>query len=258
MRSSLVALLLLGWVGTAAGESKLVLSYPPVYGPIPAATYDETGRPIGDADLSFVRTDQGRVEMRAETWITGNGARNAIEADFEELPNGGGLRLLRQQSLSHDVDGRPLILVEVDHQAGVARCTPSQAIGGPPESIPLPEPDRVANVPMTLLFLPLVRGEVDRVEFQVFLCKGGARFMDFVALPTRLPARGGRGPVVEVRFGPDLGTVVSWLASVVIPKFTFWFESSGGRYLAHRMPLYNSGPEVFVVRDGVPYETVRP
>jgi hypothetical protein len=102
---------------------------------------------------------------------------------------------------------------------------------------------------MSLLFQPLVRGSADRIEFRAFLCLGGARFMDFVAL------RAGPGPdanVHEIRFGPDLGRIVSWFASIVVPKLRFWFDAdAGGKYLAHRIPLYGGGPEVLVVRDGV-------
>ena len=57
--------------------------------------------------------------------------------------------------------------------------------------------------------------------------------------------------MVEIRFGPNLGRVASWLASVVVPKLRFWFEAEDGQYLAHRMPLYGGGPEVVVSREGV-------
>ena len=76
--------------------------------------------------------------------------------------------------------------------------------------------------------------------------------MDFVALPGPKLAKQESHEVVEVRFGPDLGRVASWFASIIVPKLRFWFDRAhGGDYLAHRMPLYGGGPEVVVVRDGI-------
>ena len=60
-------------------------------------------------------------------------------------------------------------------------------------TIDLPPDDRVANTTMSLLFQPLIEGREERIEFQAFLCRGGARLMNFVAL-----ANGGAGAVREV------------------------------------------------------------
>ena len=117
----------------------------------------------------------------------------------------------------------------------------------------LPPEDRVANTILSLLFLPLVREEVDQLRFRVFLCRGDRpRFMNFVALRGPELAKQQSHDVMEVRFGPDLGRVASWFASVIVPKLRFWFDPAhGGDYIAHRMPLYRGGPEVVVVRDGI-------
>jgi hypothetical protein len=104
---------------------------------------------------------------------------------------------------------------------------------------------------MNVLFLPLIRDEVDQIKFQVFLCRGGARFMDFVALRSGKPHSENGREIVEVRYGPDLGRLFSWAASRVAPKLSFWFDRAKGSYVAHRAPLYSRGPEVTVVRDGV-------
>ena len=64
-----------------------------------------------------------------------------------------------------------------------------------------------------------------------------------------------------MRYQPDLGVVMSFLAKAVIPDLAFWFDARGqGTYLAHRMPLFSKGPEVMVILDGVAQEllTARP
>jgi hypothetical protein len=43
------------------------------------------------------------------------------------------------------------------------------------------------------------------------------------------------------------------VAQRFVPKLSFWFHpDEPHRWIAHRLPLYGKGPEVFVVRDGVP------
>ena len=259
MRFALVSLLMTFVFATpAAARSGLVLPYPPSIGPIPAGTYDDDGNRIGDAALRYQRKPDGHLYLRAESSMT-DGPRNVIQAEFAEIGEREGLRVLWQSSLSHDAEGQPMIHVEIDHEKKEARCTPP---GGKPEEakvIELPAEDHVANTIMSLFFLPIVRGEIDQLKFQAFLCRGGGpRFMDFVAL--RAPKRGQQDSsgVVEIRFGPDLGRVASWLASVVVPKLRFWFDgANGGDYLAHRMPLYGGGPEVVVMRDGLSASRLR-
>ena len=123
----------------------------------------------------------------------------------------------------------------------------------PAREVALPKHDRVANVPLNLLFLPLVQGQVDQIDFQLFLCRGGPRVLDFAA-----NIKGERRPpdadlrVVEVEYKPDLGSVLSVLARGFVPNLSFWFDANGGgTYLAHRMPLFSKGPEVTIVRDGL-------
>jgi len=241
----------------AEARSALVLPPPTSLGPIPAGTYDDDGNRLGEAALSYQRGDDGRIHMRAVTSMEG-GPRNVLNAVFEEIDGGRAVRVLREDSLSYDADGKPMVLVEVDHEKGEARCTPPGAGPGEVEAIRLPEDARVGNTIMQLLFQPLVRGEVDRVEFQAFLCRGGARLVNFVAVPAPHSARGRDGSIVEIRFGPDLGSVMSWLASVVVPKLRFWFDAERGDYVAHRMPLFGGGPEVVVRREGVSAGALQP
>ncbi len=236
--------------GSAHARSALVLPPPHALGPIPAGTYDDDGKRLGEATLYYERMPDGKIHMRAVTSMQ-DGPRNSVNAVFEEIDEGRALRVLQEDSLSHDADGNPMVLVEVDHEKGVGRCTPPNAQDEDIETIQLPEEDRVANATLGLLFQPLVRNEVEQIEFQAFLCRGGARLVDFVARPVARSSREPSDQVVEIRFGPKLGRFMSWLASIVVPDLRFWFDAAEGRYLAHRMPLYSGGPEVVVAREGV-------
>lgn len=247
----LISIWLVSLVATAAhARSALVLPPPDRLGPIPAGTYDDDGNRLGEAALSYRRGDDGLIYMQAVTTME-DGPKNVLNAVFEEIHDGRAVRVLREDSLSHDADGNPMVLVEVDHEKGEARCIPPDGESEDIEVIELPEEDRVGNTIMQLLFQPLVRGETKRIEFQAFLCRGGARLVNFVAVPApRVPGAADDG-VVEVRFGPDLGRVMSWLASAVVPKLRFWFDAEHGGYVAHRMPLFGGGPEVVVRRENV-------
>ena len=55
--------------------------------------------------------------------------------------------------------------------------------------------------------------------------------------------------IVEIRYRPDLGAL-TWLGSAFLPTFSVWLDGEGD-YVAHRIPLYNEGPEVLVVREGL-------
>jgi hypothetical protein len=237
--------------GVAGANSSLILPYPPTFGVIPASTYDAEGNLVGDAMLVMERLEDGRIRMRVESG-TDDGARNIVQADFVEVQDRSGLRVIQEMSRSFDPSGKPLGLMRIDHERGEASCTPPGDSVESTQRVQLPVDDRVTNVPMNLLFLPLVKGTVDKVEFQFFLCRGGPRLMDFVAVVSERSAQGSPHDIVEVRFGPDLGTVVSWFASAVVPKLSFWFDANtDGDYLAHRLPLYSQGPEVTVVRKGL-------
>jgi hypothetical protein len=49
-----------------------------------------------------------------------------------------------------------------------------------------------------------------------------------------------------------MSPMVSFFAQAVIPKLSFWFDPRArDPWMAHRIPLFTSGPEVFVVREGV-------
>jgi hypothetical protein len=230
----------------ARGESALRLDPPAVFGVVPASTYDEQRRRVGDAHLAIERMPDGRVRMSSESGFTG-GARTSL-ALVLEAAEGGKLQPILQESRSIDLDGRELGALVIDHRAGFARCLDPS--GAQRAQVPLPETDRVANVTLSLLLPPLVRGETDRIDFELFFCGLGTRFVPFTA--NRAPTNGHPRHVVEVRYGPDFG-MASLMAQTFVPKLSFWFDASNPeRWMAHRLPLYGNGPEVFVVRDGIP------
>jgi hypothetical protein len=236
--------------GTGHAESELLMEYPGFFGPIPASTYDVDRRQVGEARLVIEELGNGNVRMSSESGFT-DGARTLATAELVPVAGSTKLRPVLQESRSFDPDGNPLGVLSIDHVQGTASCRNPN--GEMREEIALPSNDRVANVPLNLLFLPLVRREKKEVTFQFFMCGGRAHFMDFVAnlAPS---SRNGKQPrnVVEVRYGPDFG-FATLVAQNFVPKLSFWFDPEAPhRWMAHRLPLYGKGPEVFVVREGVP------
>jgi len=249
LRPSL-ALALVSALLTAAptsAESDLQLDAPEAFGTVDAATYDVNRIRVGDAHLVIERLEGGRVRLISESGFTA-GAHTVITATFEPADSPGKLRPLLQESRSFDPGGNPLGRLVVDHQANVGRCY--DPAGAETAEIEIPDDDRVANTALSLLFLPLVRNETDEIEFQLFFCGLGTRFVTFTA--NRVQSRGKVPNVIEVRYGPDFG-FATMVASSFVPRLSFWFDpESPHRWMAHRLPLYGRGPEVFVVRKGVP------
>ena len=226
-------------------ESTFQLAYPGTFGRMPAATYDEAGERIGAADLLIERLDSGRVRMRSESGER-RGAQTVALAELAPIGSDTGLRVLFEQSRSFDSEGNALGILTLDHVRRVARCQDPE--GEIVSELELPEADRVVNVPMTLFFQPLVRGEKQSLEFQIFLCRPNARLIDVKAWAVKR----GHGAPIEVRYGPDFG-IASALARQLAPKLSFWFDARAPyAWVAHRLPLYSGGPEVLVVRDDVP------
>jgi hypothetical protein len=144
-----------------------------------------------------------------------------------------------------------LVVLRIDHRKRTGSCTMPTSNGElRRKSLELPEHDRVVNVPLMLLFQPLARGEAETTNFQLFLCRGGPRLLNVEA---RVSAPDASKPHLrEVVYGPDFG-LFSDLAGGLLPSFSFWFdERAPHRWMAHKLPLYSKGPEVFVVREGVP------
>jgi len=240
-------------------DSELMLPYPASFGKIPAATFDEGRQRVGDAKLEIKKLEDGTVRIHAESGVDG-GARTIATATLAPIVNTNRLRPIFQQSRTFDADNEPLGVMNIDHRSGEAVCIRphSDGEGMHTQRVPLPENDRIANVPLTLLFDPLVKGDVSTVDFQILLCRGDAKLLDFQAkVVRREDGTDGSEQLVEVRYGPDFGSVFSLLAKAVIPRLSFWFDpASPSPWIAHRMPLYTDGPEVFVVRQGIETNTL--
>ncbi len=227
------------------------MEYPESFGAIPAATYDTGRHRVGAAHLAVEHRDDGNVRLFSESGITG-GARTVATAELAPVAEGRWLRLVLQESRTFASDGTPRGLLRIDHRSRTASCIALSGNGGT-RALELPAQDRIANVPMNLFFLPLVRGDAERLDFQLFVCGGGPRLVDFEA--TRAPENGSdtAPEAVEIRYGPHLGPVLSLVAPAFLPRLSFWFDRAlPHRWLAHRVPLYSDGPEVLVIRDGIP------
>jgi hypothetical protein len=251
----LLCIALVGLAPPALAKSSLLLPFPTELGPVAAVTFDADGQAIGRSEFSLVEIENDRYELNVSMRIA-TGAVNHVRSEFEVVratpDSPRQLRMLTEQSQSFDPEGNPLTLLRIDHVQGEATCTPPIHSGDAPSTLTLPSDDRVANTPMHLLFLPLVRGEVERVKFQLFVCRNGAKIHEFVALPGGPPVTRNGRTIQEIRYGPDLGRLVSWVASRVLPKLSFWFDTTrDGMYVGHRMPIYAAGPEILMVRTGI-------
>ena len=246
----LALLLLLAGLPVAGGaESALRLPLPDHFGHIPAATYAESGERLGDAAMSAVRLPSGHVLLEASSGIDGS-ARTAVLAELEPVDGGEALRIVRERSESLDEQGLSLGVLSIDHERGIARCGVPHGSDKEAAELELPDVDRVANVPLNLLFERLVDGADDEVSFQVLLCRFGARIIDARAAVARSADHDG-SQVIEVEYNVDFGPFLSKVASPFLPKLSFWFDpKSPGTWVGHRIPLYSKGPTVVVMRTG--------
>ena len=239
----------------ANAESALRLPYPARFGTIPASAYDpENQERIGDASLVIEELPNGNIRLSSRAGFEG-GARTIAQAELEPVEAGVSLRPVREESRSFDPEGNSLSVLSIDHATARASCLSPK---GKLKELALPAEDRVTNVPLNLLFIPLARGEVDHIQFQLMTCGFGARLVDFEAAVASNGdgSQNGSGHVVEIRYKPDLG-FISFLAKSMIPKLSIWFDpQASSPWLGHRIPLYSKGPEVFVIRDGIPREWI--
>ncbi len=231
----------------SSAESALRLPLPERFGEIDASTYDESGERVGPARLEVGRLPNGNVRLDMTSGFESS-ARIAMSAELAE--EGDRLRLLRQESRSLDEQGRPLGVMSIDHRAGFAVCAPPGAAPGEGNRIALPPTDRVVNVPLNLLFQPLVSGDAREIDFQILLCRGGGRIFD--ARASLADEREGGEGMIEVRYDLDFGPMLSRLARPFMPRLSVWFDSQEpGSWIGHRMPLFSKGPTVLVVRSGI-------
>ena len=253
--------------GPARAESQIQL--PSLVGPpeLAATTYDPDGRAVGRSRFEIENLAEGLRRLTVEMGIE-SGGLNHSEVTLAPVSSGPPgdvgadrspgtvverLRILEERSQSTAADGRRLDLLVVDHVAGRASCIPDEGGLARARHVDLPDQDRVVNVPMQLLFQPLVTGEVDEVRFQIVLCTGGPRLQNMIAVRGPRFTREGR-EIQEIRYGPDFGKTVAFFASRLLPSLSFWFDARDGAYLGHRMPLHGNGPDVVLVRSGLSME----
>jgi hypothetical protein len=241
---------LLAWAGArpAAAESALRFPEPGHFGDVPAITYDPTGHRIGPAQQRVTEL-AGRHVLIESTGGTEGGASMTVMAELAPAPDGHGLQLLWEKSHSYDQQGRSLGIMWIDHQKGEVLCTHPDEPDG---TLRLPDPDRVANIPLNLLFLPLVHGQEEEVDFEFVVCHGPRVVKAHATVARHIPEGAAGRSLVEVRYSLDFGPLLSVLARPFIPRFAFWFDPSRrDPWIAHRIPLFSGGPEVLVVRAGV-------
>jgi hypothetical protein len=229
-------------------DSVLRFPVPDRFGTIPATSYDTHGRPNGLAQLSMTRTGHGGVRVGVRV-VLDDGTRSDMAATLS--PAGPGvLRLVAESARVRGADGRSISRMRVDHRTGRAECTGAD---GNTRVATLPEPDRVANVPMNLLFRPLVRGRVRKIRFQTLLCGEPTRIIETEASLARgTPAWSHGRELLEVRYRFDLGPLLSVLAKPFLTRVSFWFDPAAPvPWVAHRIPLYAKGPTVMVMRNAV-------
>lgn len=262
----LAVLALLSVPRSAPAESALLFPEPETLSRIAATTFDLDGIAVGESAFWVEPGPAGQLTMKLELAIEGGGVnrsqatfvrdpaeqktpatRGPIEDGAPESPR---LRLIEQRARSTRADGSSLPLLIVDHVEQRATCIPNGPGKDRRRSVALPEQDRVVNVPLQMLFVPLVAGEKETVAFQLALCRKGPVVYDMLArrgTRSRSPQR----EILEIEYGPDLGRSMGWLARRVLPRFAFWFDAERGSYLAHQMPLHAQGPEVLLVRQGI-------
>ncbi|HVP27592.1 MAG TPA: hypothetical protein VMW35_00350 [Myxococcota bacterium] len=231
-----------------AGSDLRLVPFAP-FGTIPAETYDEhTGRRLGDADVGLTELPNGNLLLVGFGAIDGE-ALIQVASELERTEDGAALRPVWEESRSWRKGGVSQGRMWIDHHAGFAVCTPAEDSDEKVVRVELPAHERVANVPMNLLLEPLATGEQREIDFQFLACRA-ARVVDATARVAH-PDAASPGPI-EVRSELDLGWLTP-LARGFLPHFSFWFDPTrAGAWVAHRMPIFTGGPEVLIVRHGVP------
>ena len=146
------------------------MAMPAVFRTLEAGTHAQSGERVGDALLSVEKLENGNVRILSQVGITG-GASTVAQAILAPIDNGRALRLLRQESRSMNPDGRAMGVLSIDHEKRLASCRALNSEQPSSRTLELPEGDRVVNVAMHLLFEPLLRGEVETVDFRLFVCR---------------------------------------------------------------------------------------
>lgn len=240
---------LISWHGNkASAESALRLSLPEEYGTITANTYDEDGNAVGNARLAITSNEDGNTVLEGEAGIT-QSALTTYSIVLEPTKHSK-LKPLLQKSHSIDVEGNSLGMLTINHVEGFASCSSSES--DPKKKIrtlKLPSIDLVSNIPLSLLFRPLVEGKEKEISFQIFLCRPKPRLIHAKAKVVR-SKKNAKG-IVEVQYTISLGNLLNRVASPFLPKLSVWFDPKiSNMWVGHRIPLYTQGPTVTVLRSG--------
>lgn len=267
-----------------SAESGVMLKIPSIMANIGATTFDTEGQAVGKSSLEIERREDGSKKLRISMHVTGGGSNisqatlspvsvesqggtaSALVGDGALVANAARptsdasaprstaqvFRVTEERSQSRSAEGHAFPLLVIDHEQKRVSCYPDGESdpGMQPQHVSIPDGDRVVNVPMQLLFQPLVEGEVDSVRFKIATCADGPVLHEMIAVRAGTTLRNGRR-IVEIEYGPDFGKTVAWLASRLLPSFSFWFDAQDGSYLGHRMPLHRKGPEITLVRQGL-------
>ena len=220
--------LIVGVLGTlptpTAAESTVILESQIELESFAATTFDKQGHAIGTSSFEITTKETGVHRMIVTMAIEGGG-RNVSEAmlapnvaaitgarseneTVQPIGPSQSFQLLQQRVQATRADGDVLELLVIDHMKGRVSCYPPNRGLTNGQHIDLPEDDRVVNVPLQLLFLPLVSGEVDSVRFQVALCRDGPVIHKMIAVRGPKSRQLGRD-VLEIRYGPDLGSTIA-------------------------------------------------
>ena len=232
----------------ASGESALRLNLPEKYETINANTYDEDGNAVGGARLVITSNEDGNTVLEGTAGIT-HSASMTYSMVLEPTKRSK-LKPLLQKSHSVDLKGNSLGLLTINHVEGFASCSSSES--DPKKkmrTLKLPSNDLVSNIPLSLLFRPLVEGKEKEISFQIFLCRPKPRLIHAKAkvVHSKKNAEG----IVEVQYTISLGNLLNRVASPFLPKLSVWFDPKiPNMWIGHRIPLYTQGPTVTILRSG--------
>ena len=261
-----------------------MLKIPSIMQNIGATTFDTEGQAVGKSSLEIEGREDGSKKILISMNIAGGGSNisqanlSPVSATLHGVTAGALIgdesrvataarpdsdtsvprstaqvfRVTEERSQSWSAEGRTFPLLVIDHEKKRVSCYPTGESdpGMHAQHVSIPDGDRVMNVPMQLLFQPLVEGEVDSVLFKIAACADGPVLHEMIAVRAGTILRNGRR-IVEIEYGPNFGETVAWLASRLLPSFSFWFDARDGSYLGHRMPLHRKGPEITLVRQGL-------
>lgn len=231
----------------ASAESALRLSFPEEYGTIEAKTYDEKGKAVGEAEVVISLNENGNTILSGEAGIGGS-ASATYSVELQPVGSPKTLKPLMQISHSIDESGKSLGTLIINHVKGFASCSPAEADRNKKiKKLDLPTQDVISNVPLSLLFKPLVERKEKEIDFQIVLCRPKPRLIHAKAKVVS-SRKNGKG-VIEVQYSVDLGNILSRIASPFLPKLSVWFDPDiPNMWIGHRVPLYTQGPTVTVLR----------